>query len=122
MKISSLKKNQTTEIEKLKTELLKEQVHNCMNNYDTIMPLMMQRLFDVEVTRHIEEKKNLTMELERMAVERDQQEMTVQQELDKYRKENSAQLEEKERAILECEERCAVLSEKVKSAYLEVSA
>ena len=74
-----------------------------------MITVMVQRLFDVEVTRHIEEKKNLTMELERMAVERDQQEMSIRQELDQCRKKKRAQLEEKEKAIRECEQRCAEL-------------
>ena len=76
-------------------------------------------MFDVEVSRHIQEK-NMTLELERVALEHDQIRLSSQQELEQCKNVGRAKIEEREESIRKYESQCAELSKKLKSAYLEV--
>ena len=70
----------------LATLLLANCLHNaddkeCSNYLLCFIITILQQLFDVEVSRHIQEKKNMTLELERVALdEHDQIRLSSQQE------------------------------------------
>ena len=88
-----------------------------------VMPIhsRLQQTFDTEVTRHIEERKTLTLELQRISSEQQLQLVKSQQELEECREEKRMMAEEKDEAIDEYKQQCTKLQEKVKIAYSEVN-